>query len=179
MSKNLKKQSIDSISRMPKKSQYEKALDYYGLQGKSAVQVSNRFGYNPTYNIKRKNGVVEKKKVLATNPNYQDRVETYILKKWKDETQEYYGTYNMSYKRFDGKKNKMIDIVNKITARGTKDTVFLDAINQYERLKKQYEEDYPENDSYGFNEDPVSLIPITAGTGIMVEKQRVETTVSG
>ena len=179
MSKNLKKQSIDSISRMPKKSQYEKALDYYGLQGKSAVQVSNRFGYNPTYNIKRKNGVVEKKKVLATNPNYQDRVETYILKRWKDETQEYYGTYNMSYKRFDGKKNKMIDIVNKITARGTKDTVFLDAINQYERLKKQYEEDYPENDSYGFNEDPVSLIPITAGTGIMVEKQRVETTVSG
>ena len=54
MSKTQKKQSIDNIS-MPKKSQYEKALQYYGLQGKSAVQVSRRFGYNPTYSIKRKN----------------------------------------------------------------------------------------------------------------------------
>jgi len=178
MEKIQKKQSSPIIRQMPKSS-YDKALQYYGLQGKNAVQVSKRFNFNPVVSIKRKNGLVEKRKVSVDNPNYTDRVRDYLIKKWKNDTQEYYGTYNMFYKRYDKKSKKMIDVVNKITAKGTKDSVLLDALAQFNRRVKQYQEDYPENESYALSEEPVSLIPITSGSGIIVENQRVESSVSG
>lgn len=178
MNKQPKKQSLPIIIQMPKSS-YDKALQYYGLQGKNPVQVSKRFNFTPVVSIKRKNGLVEKRKVSVDNPNYTDRVRDYLIKKWKNDTQEYYGTYNMFYKRYDKKSKKMIDVVNKITAKGTKDSVLLDALAQFNRRVKQYQEDYPENESYALSEDPVSLIPITSGSGIIVENQRVESSVSG
>ena len=135
MSKTQKKQSNDNIS-MPKKSQYQKALQYYGLQGKSAVQVSNRFGYNPTYSIKKKNGVVEKKKVLATNPNYQDRVEAYLLNKWKDDTVQLVANYNITFKK------KGREGVIKFTLQGTKNELSTASKSRFEARKKKLEEDY-------------------------------------
>jgi len=178
MIRNQKKQSMDNIRPMPKSS-YEKALQYYGLQGKTAVQVSSRFGYNPTYTIKRRNGLVEKKKVSVDNPNYNNKVKDYLIAKWKNDSQEYWGTYNMNYRRYDKKSKKMVDVVTKITAKGTKDSIFLEALTLFNKRVKQYQEDYPENESYSLNEDPLSLVPITGGSGIIVENQRVESSVSG
>lgn len=154
MDKQPKKQSATNIRDMPKgKGNYEKALQYYGLSGKSAAQVGKRFNFDPTYTIKRKNGLVEKKKVSVDNPNYKTRLEDYLIKKWKNDTQEYYGTYNMFFKRYDKKSKKMTDVAVKITARGTKDSVLLDALAQYNARVQQYQEDYPENDSYAFSDD--------------------------
>ena len=166
------------IRSMPK-SNYQKALEYYGLAGKNSKQVASRFNFNPTYVIKRKNGTKDKKVVKPDNPNYDRRVEEYLIKKWKNDTQEYIGTYNMYFKKYDKTSKKMKDVAVKITARGTKDSILLDALAQYNTRKQRYEEDYPENDSYALDEEPVSLIPYTAGSGISVEKQRVESSVSG
>ena len=65
MEQTQKNKSLVNVSPMPKskgKGNYEKALEYYNLQGKSAVQGTKRINYNPIYSIKRKNGLVEKKK---------------------------------------------------------------------------------------------------------------------
>ena len=181
MEKNQKKQSTDIIRKMPR-SNYEKALEYYGLAGKSASQVSKRFKYNPvTKIVDKKEGTSKIKQISRDSPNFNRRVEEYLIKKWKTDTQEYYGTYNMFYKKYDKKSKKMIDVVTKITAKGTKDSVLLDALAQYNKKVKQYKEDYPENESYAFADEPISLvpIPINQGSGIIVENQRVETSVSG
>jgi hypothetical protein len=172
MEQTQKNKSLVNVSTMPKskgKGNYEKALEYYNLQGKSAVQVAKRFNYNPIYSIKRKNGLVEKKKVKVDGSNYPDRVREYLVKKWKNDTQEYYGTYNMDYKRYDTKTKKMIDVVTKITVKGTKDSILLEAMAEFNKKVRQYQEEYPDNDSYTLNDDPVSLIPINVGSGIVVE----------
>jgi hypothetical protein len=101
-----------------------------------------------------------------------DRVREYLIKKWKNDTQEYYGTYNMDYKRYDTKTKKMIDVITKITVKGTKDSILLEAMAEFNKKVRQYQEEYPDNDSYTLNDDPVSLIPISVGSGIVVENQR-------
>ena len=182
MANNDKKQSLVNVSTMPKskgKSNYEKALEHYNLQGKSAVQVGKRFNYAPTYSIKRKNGLVEKKKVSIDNPNYLDRVREYLVKRWKNDTQEYSGVYNMTYKLYNSRTKKMESKMTKISVKGTKDYILLEALAEFNKRIKEYRDKYPENDSYTFDENAVSLVPIPYGMGIIVEKQRVETSVSG
>jgi len=132
--------------------------------------------------LRRLDGTIETKKIKPSNePNsfYANKIREQIVKRWKSATQEYYGTYNMFFKIYDSKSKKLKDVVVKITSRGTKDSVLINALAEYDRRKKQYEEEYPENDSYDFAEDPISLIPITSGSGIVVENKRVETSVSG
>lgn len=180
MGKSEKKQSQPTIRESMPKGNYQKALEYYGLAGKSASQVSKRFNYIPITKItNKKTGVSRVSKVKPDNPNYDNRIQEWLIKKWKNDSQEYYGTYNMFYKKYDTKSKKMKDVVVKITAKGTKDGVLLDALSQFNKRVQQYQEDYPENESYAFSDDPVSLIPITSGTGIIVEDKRVESSVSG
>jgi len=186
MNKPTKKQSSSIIIEMAKrkgKTDLDKALEYYKVSDKTLINQANTIGIKVgNMKVKRRDGSFEYKKIKPTNePNsyYANKVREEILKKWKNATQEYYGTYKMFYKRYDKKSKKMIDVVNKITARGTKDSVFLDAITKFNRKVEQYQEDYPENDTYELIEDPVSLIPIPSGEGIIVENQRVESSVSG
>lgn len=186
MEKIQKKQSSSIIIGMGKKkgkTDLEKALAYYKVGDKTLINQATSIGIQVgNMKIKRRDGSVELKKVKPTNDAnsyYANRVREQIVKKWKNDTQEYYGTYNMFYKRYDKKSKKMIDVVNKITAKGTKDGVLIDALAQYNRKVQQYQEDYPENESYALSEDPISLIPITSGSGIIVENQRVESSVSG
>ena len=180
MDKPTKKQSTDNIRPMTK-SNYQKALDFYGLSGKNAKQIASRINFTPTIKIKVK-GKAEKIQKL-TDPKqqkYQDKVRDELIRRWKNDTQEYYGTYNMFYKKYDSKSKKMKDVLVKITARGTKDSVLLDALSQFNARVQQYQEDYPENESYALAEDPVSLIPVPiGGGGIIVEDRRVESSVSG
>jgi hypothetical protein len=185
MEKTPKKQSTTIIIGMGKKNKtdLEKALAYYKVSDKTLVNQATTIGIKVgNMKIKLRDGSVETKKVKPTNePNsyYANKVMELIVKKWKNDTQQYYGTYNMFYKKYDRKSKKMKDIVVKITAKGTKDSVFLDALAQFNKRVQQYQEDYPENDSYAFAEDPISLIPITLVSGIIVENQRVESSVSG
>jgi len=188
MDKQPKKQSSPIIIGMGKKkskTDLDKALAYYKIKDKTLINQANSLGIQVgNMKVKRRDGSVEIKKIKPSNePNsyYANKVKEQIVKKWKDATQEYYGTYNMFYKIYDKKSKKMKDVVVKITAKGTKDSVLLDALAQYNARVQQYQEDYPENDSYALGEEPVSLIPVpaTSGSGIMVENQRVETSVSG
>jgi len=186
MEKIQKKQSSSIIIGMGKKkgkTDLEKALAYYKVSDKTLVNQATSIGIQVgNREIKRQDGSVETKKVKPTNDAnsyYANKVREQIVKKWKNATQEYYGTYNMFYKLYDKKTKKMVDVVNKITARGTKDTLLIDALAKYNERVAQYQEDYPENDSYVLSEDAVSLIPITSGSGIIVENQRVESSVSG
>jgi len=180
-----KKNSQSILIGMGKKktSDLDRATSYFKLKGKTITNQANQLNINvPNMKIKRKDGTIETKKVKPTNEvlsYYANKVKEQIVKKWKDATQEYYGTYNMFFKKYDSKSKKMKDVVVKITTRGTKDSVLINALAEYDRRRKRYQEDYPENDSYDFAEDALSLIPITTGTGIVVENRRVETSVSG
>lgn len=187
MDNSAKKQSQENISmpknKKPKKTDLDKALEYYNVKGKNFTAIANAIKFkNPTTSIKRKDGTKDIKKVSPSNePNsyYANRVRDAVIKKWKSDTQEYYGTYNMFYKVLNTKTKKMVDVVTKLTVKGTKKNIDDNAFDEYENRKKRYMEDYPENDSYSFDEKPVSLIPITSGDGIIVENQRVESSVSG
>jgi hypothetical protein len=185
MEKSPKKKTAPIISTMPKKktSDLDRAISYFKIKNTNIINQANQLGIKPpTMRLKKKDGTVEIKKVKPSNEPtsfYANKVREQIIKKWKTATQEYYGTYNMFFKVYDSKSKKLKDVVVKITSRGTKDSVLLNALAEYERRKKQYEDEYPENDSYEFAEDPISLIPITTGTGIVVENKRIETSVSG
>jgi len=179
-----KKQSTSTIT-MPKKkiSDLDKAIAYFKIKDKTIINQASQLKIPvPVMKLRRLDGTIETKKIKPSNePNsfYANKIREQIVKRWKSATQEYYGTYNMFFKIYDSKSKKLKDVVVKITSRGTKDSVLINALSEYDRRKKQYEEEYPENDSYDFAEDPISLIPITSGSGIVVENKRVETSVSG
>jgi hypothetical protein len=186
MDKNLKKQSPSIIIGMGKKkgkTDLAKALAYFKVTDRNLINQATTIGIKVgNIKVKRRDGSVETKKVKPTNdPSsyYANKVKEQIVTKWKSATQEYYGTYNMFYKKYDSKSKKMKDIVVKITAKGTRDSVFLDALAQFNKRVQQYQEEYPENETYALADEPVSLIPITSGSGIIVENQRIESSVSG
>ena len=186
MDKNLKKQSPSIIIGMGKKkgkTDLAKALAYFKVTDRNLINQATTIGIKVgNIKVKRRDGSVETKKVKPTNdPSsyYANKVKEQIVTKWKSATQEYYGTYNMFYKKYESRSKKMIDIVVKITAKGTRDSVFLDALAQFNKRVQQYQEEYPENETYTLAEEPISLIPITSGSGIIVENQRVESSVSG
>jgi hypothetical protein len=187
MDKNKKKQSPSIIIGMGKKkgkTDLAKALAYFKVTDKNLINQATTIGIKVgNLKVKRRDGSVETKKVKPTNdPNsyYANKVKEQIVTKWKTATQEYYGTYNMFYKKYESRSKKMIDIVVKITAKGTRDSVFLDALAQFNKRVQQYQEEYPENETYTLAEEPISLIPVPKdGGGIIIENRRVESSVSG
>jgi hypothetical protein len=174
---NQKKQSVVNV-RMPK-TNYEKALNYFKLEGKTPAQVSKKLNYKPSYIIKRKSGKKEKKYISDTNPNYEDKVREELIKRWKNETQLYIATYQMTYQKYNPKTKKSHPVVVPITVQGNKDSVLLEAMANFKRKLRQYEEDYPENDTYELNEDPTVLIPIPDSQAIRVVDREVQSSVSG
>jgi len=169
-----KRKSIDLKSPTIIMSDYQKAKQHYKLTGKSLEDAAKKMKWN-TYEKQGKKYV----KIPPTSKEFRDKFENFIIKKWKTDTQEYIGTYSMSYKVYDTKKRKQVDRITKITAIGTKKSVLANAVRTYEARVQRYMEDYPENDSYAFNPDADSLIPVKSGDGIRVEEQRVESSVRG
>jgi len=125
-----KKNSQSILIGMGKKktSDLDRATSYFKLKGKTITNQANQLNINvPNMKIKRKDGTIETKKVKPTNEvlsYYANKVKEQIVKKWKDATQEYYGTYNMFFKKYDSKSKKMKDVVVKITTREQR-TAFL------------------------------------------------------
>lgn len=171
--------SKHSIKGMGKKktTDLDKALSYFNLKGKPASIQATRLGIRINVNFKGK----PTKLKPNDNPNsaYANKVREQVIQKWREANQEYWGTYKMFFKRYSDRYKKMEDVVIKITTRGTKDTILLNANKEFNRRREQYQEDYPENNSYELAEDPESLVPISSGDGIIVEGKRVESTTRG
>jgi hypothetical protein len=177
MDKQTKKQSSPIIS-MPK-TNYQKALDYYGLADKNSRQVAARFNYTPTYKIK-KSGITKTKQVGVDNPVFSKKVEEYILEKWKNDTKEYEGIYRYKFRIYNKTTKKTNTIDKQFSVIGTKDELLLNALNKYERLKDKYNrESDADLSSFDINLEPVELIDIKQGKGILVANRSVETTASG
>ena len=160
----------------------DKAISYFNLRGKTVSKQATQLGISITVNFKGKDGIMKPTKLKPSNdPNsaYANKVREQIIKKWKEAKQEYLGTYNMFFKRYNDRSKKLDDVVVKINVRGTRDMIDTIARQEYEERTERYQQEYPDNDSYEFAEDPISLIPITSGSGIIVENKRVESTSRG
>lgn len=179
---NSTKISSNNITSMSK-SDLDKALHYYGLDKKHYETIANAISYTPKKIVKGK----ETSQLLKVGgKKYKELVLQKLVEKYKDETQVYAGSYKMVYDVYDTKKKQMVPVVNVITAIGTKDFILENALHEYDRRVQDYREQYPENDSYYFDENPISeLIPIhsesiVAGNQIIEGGQLiVESTVSG
>lgn len=180
MNKQQKTSSTPIIRPMPK-SNYQKALDYFGLADKSARQVAARFNYIPTTKITNKQkGTSVVKKVSPENPNFSRRVEEYLINKWKKETTEYQGIYKYKFNIYDKNTKKTNTINKQISVKGTKDGILLNALAEFERLKNKYNrESDADLSSFDMDLEPTELIEIQEGKGILVVNGAVETTASG
>lgn len=189
MDKTKNKQSQD-ITSMPKnkkskKTDLEKALEYYGVEGKPYTAVATAIKFkNVTMAIKRKDGTVDRKKVTATNNEnsyYVNRVKDDVVKKWKTATQEYINSYKIFFKRYDKNSKKYRDVYRTFSIQATKGDAQLNAQLRYEELQKEMTENYDDIDpeSFAMTDAIGEAIPVMKGEGIKVAAGAVHSTASG
>jgi thymidine kinase len=180
-----KKQYTDIITGMgKKKTDLDKALAYYKInKATTIINQANQLGVgNIRIKINRRDGTTQTTKLKPSNEPqslYANKVREQIVKKWKNDTQEYYATYKMKFKTYNSRSKKMVNVVIPITIRGTKDALLINALAEYNIRVQQYQRQYPENDSYDFDENYEGLIPIPDGEKYNVRSNYVETSVSG
>jgi hypothetical protein len=180
-----KKQSTDIIIGMgKKKTDLDKALAYYKInKATTLINQANQLGIgNIRIKINRRDGTSNTTKLKPSNEPqslYANKVREQIVKKWKNDTQEYYATYRMFFKTYNSRSKKMEDVITKFTIGGTKDSLLINALAEYNRRVNQYEKDYPNNNSYALDETYEGLIPIPDGEKYNVRSNYVETSVSG
>lgn len=189
MDKSKNKQSQENISmpknKKSKKSDLEKALEYYGVEGKSITAVATAIKFkNPTMAIKRKDGTIDRKKITPSNePNsyFANKVREEIVKKWKTSTQEYINNYKVFFKRYDKNSKKYRDVYRTISIQSTKGDMELTAQLRYEELQKEMNENYDDIDpeSFAISDAIGEAIPVMKGEGIKVTTGIVYSTASG
>lgn len=163
------------------KTNYQKALDYFGLDGKDAKQIAKRFNFTPTIKIKVK-GKPERLQPIKdpTRQNYQDKVREEVIRRWKVETKEYQGKFKYKFQVYDKRTKKVNTINREILVKGTKDTLLLNALAEFERLKNKYNrESDADLSSFEMEDDPYEKVAIEEGKGILVVNGSVTTTISG
>ncbi len=160
--------SHSNISMPPKKkTDYQKALEFFKVAGKSAKEASRKLNY------------VAKKDENRDSPAFREKFENHIIKKWKNETQQYKATFNIKFSRLN-KQGKWEKNVLPIQVDGTKKQLKERAKIVYDNRRESLEQDYPEWKDFDLDEDPVGeLIPIQTGSGVIVKNTKVETSVKG
>jgi len=174
------KTSTNNIGMSNKKTSYEKALEHYGISGKTPNQVATWMQYTPTMKVTNKQtGVTRTVNVSRDNPNYSKRIEEQLIKKWKDDSQKrVFRTFTFYGKRINKKTGKLDKVPYKITAQGTKENIKFNALEQFRQRKLQFQADSAGWwEEFEFDDDGDE--PIEIPNGVFVENQRVESTVSG
>lgn len=176
MNKSTEKISNSNVSMS--KTNYDKALQHYNLSGKNLSQATKKLDFKPTTKIAIK-GLVKYKPMTVNNPAYENRFKDFLIRKWKDDTEEYVANYKMNWTKFNsGKKNETI--MTNISVRGTKNNIKNLAILKFEDNKRKFESaSSAVNGSFEFDDEPSSFVPMTSSKPVMVENQRVESSASG
>ena len=125
-----KKQSQENI-RMPK-SNYQKALEYYKLEDKSAGFIAKRMKIKPKMSSSKKNVTV------------REQVETELVKRWKDDSKDVGATFNLTFQRYNKETKKYSDGVIKFNVRGDKRDIARLAKKRFDERVNDLLEDYDE-----------------------------------
>ena len=164
-SKNLNLVSSTNISMT--KTEYQKALDHFKLDGKSVREASSKMKF------------VKKRGENKDSQAFRERFENYIVRKWKNETFKYTATYNIRFSRLNKKGNWEKSAIQ-FQVQGLKKELKDKAEKVYENRRESLESDYPEWKDFQLDEDPVGeLQPVKSGEGVYVKNQKVETTSKG
>lgn len=116
------------------KTNYQKALDYYNLQDKSAKSIAAKM------KIKIKMTKDKSKKL----PTLSEQVETELIKRWKDDSRDVGATFNLTFQKYNKKNKKYTDGVFKFNVRGQKRDIPKLAKAMFERRVESLQEEYEE-----------------------------------
>lgn len=116
------------------KTNYQKALEYYNLQGKAERTIASRM------KIKIKITTDKKKKF----PTLSEQVETELVKRWKDDSRDVGATFNLTFKRYNKETKKYSDGIIKFNVRGDKRDIPRLAKKKFEKRVDDLLEDYDE-----------------------------------
>jgi len=86
--------SQPNIPMPPKKTDYQKALEHFKVEGKSAKEASNKLKYNALEKVGNKYVRIDK-----DSSAFREKFEKYIIRKWKNDTQQYKATFNIKFNR--------------------------------------------------------------------------------
>ena len=118
------------------KTNYQKALDYYNLQGKAAKTIASRM------KIKIKMSRDKSKNKLFGS--LSEQVETELVRRWKDDSRDVGATFNLTFKRYNKETKKYSDGVIKFNVRGDKRDIPRLAKEKFEKRVDDLLEDYDE-----------------------------------
>ena len=184
---NQKIKSVDTITMASKKKKtdLEKALDYYKVGDKSITSVASQLKLRVgDIKIKRRDGSVNIKKVTPSNePNsyFANRVKEQIVKRWKADTEEFTGNYKVFFKRYDKDSKKWRDVYKGFSITTTKGNQKDYSYLKYQEVIKETLENYDDADpdSFAMGESG-DLIPVSKkGEGIHIVSGAVYSTASG
>lgn len=181
METNQKKTSTNNIGMSNKKlTDYEKALRHYGITGKTPNQVATWMRYTPTQTLKNiKTGITRIVGVPKESSKYSNKVEEELVNRWKNDSQiQVKQSFTFYGKRISKETGKLEKVRFKILAEGTRANVKFNALELFNEKRLNFQAD-----SKGwweeFEMEEEGDAPIEIPKGIIVEDQRVESSVSG
>lgn len=155
------------IIDMPK-SNYQKALEYYGLQGKSSRTIASRMKL-------RVKMTTDKNKKL---PSFNEQVERELIKKWKDDSRDVVATFNLTFQKYNKETKKYNDGVIKFNVRGDKRDIPKLAKQKYEEKTKVLIEQYDEWKDFDYTQTG-DLIDVEEREGSGMNNGKTITTTKG
>jgi hypothetical protein len=151
------------------KSNYQKALEYYNLEGKSSGVVASRMKIKTKYD-KNKN------KTLKEQVNKQ--IETELVKRWKDDSKDVGATFNLTFQRYNKETKKYSDGVIKFNVRGDKRDIPRLAKKMFDKRVNDLLEDYDEWKDFDYYQSG-DLIEIEERKGSGIDNGKTITTTKG
>jgi len=181
MENNQKKTSTNNIGMSNKKlSNYEKALQHYGITGKTPNQVATWMRYTPTMKaVNRQTGITKSVNISRESSKYSIKVEEELIKRWKNDSQiQVQQSFTFYGKKVNNKTGKLQKIPFKILAEGTRANVKFNALELFRQRRLQIQADsvnvFEEIEFEGEDGEPIEI-----PKGVIVEDQRLESSVSG
>ncbi len=180
MENNQKKTSTNNIGMSKKLSNYEKALQHYGITGKTPNQVATWMRYTPTMKaVNRQTGITKSVNISRESSKYSIKVEEELIKRWKNDSQiQVQQPFTFYGKRLNKKTGKLQKVPFKILAEGTRANVKFNALELFRQRRLQIQADsvnvFEEFEFGGEDGEPIEI-----PKGVIVEDQRVESSVSG
>lgn len=181
MENNQKKTSTNNIGMSKKLSNYEKALQHYGISGKTPNQVATWLQYTPTMKVtNRQTGITKMVGISRESPKYSNKVEEELVKRWKNDSEiQVQQTFTFYGKRINRKTGKQEKVPFKLLAKGTRANVKFNALELFNQRKSNFQADsagwWEEFELEEEGDEPIE-IPTNV---VFVEDQRVESSVSG
>lgn len=151
MSGTTKKEYTPILEMTTKKTKYEKALEYYGLQGKSPTQVASNLKVRVRF---------------SKGQNIKSIIENEVINRWKEDSKKVMGIYTLTFKKYNSKEKRYEEGAITFNAKGDKRDIQINAQLAFQGKIDYLMKEYPEWKDFDYSKKGMLEIGDKVGSGV-------------